>query len=115
MTERAHRVGKEGGKQNCNGDAFPEPIVTKFLNWKDREKVLKSARDKRPDGLLFVEDLAQRTWKIGEAQKPALAKARLEGKLIYFVAGKLIIKNKRPDSGRRNLPSKQIWNDDESG
>ena len=113
--ERAHRVGKKGGKKGRNGEVLPRPIVAKFLNWKDREKVLKSARDKRPDGLFFVEDLAQRTLEKREAQKPELAKARLEGKLAYFVAGKLVIKDKPPDTRRRKLPSNQSRSDDECG
>ena len=112
--ERAHRVGKKGGKKSRNGEVLPRPIVAKFLNWKDREKVLKSAREKRPDGLFFVEDLAQRTLEKREAQKPELARARQEGKLAYFVAGKLIIKDKPPDTRRRKLPSNQSKSDDES-
>ena len=65
--ERAHRVGKKGGKKGRNGEVLPRPIVAKFLNWQDREKVLKSARDKRPNGLFFVEDLARRTLEKREA------------------------------------------------
>ena len=112
--ECAHHVGKKAGKKGRNGEVLPRPIVAKFLNRKDGEKVLKSARDKSPDGLFFGEDLAQRTLEKREAQKPELAKARFEGKLAYFAAGKLIMKDKPPDTRRRKLPSNQSRSDDES-
>eukprot|EP00794_Sanderia_malayensis_P008413 gene8413-9313_t len=62
------------------------------------------------------EDLAQRTLEKRQAQKPELAKARQEEKLAYFVAGKLIIKNKPPDpdNQRRKPPSSQRRSDGES-
>lgn len=68
MIERAHRVGTEGGKKNCNGEALLRPIVEKFLNWKELNNVLMSVRGKCPDGLFFVEDLAQRNLEKREAQ-----------------------------------------------
>ena len=66
VIERAHRVGKridpfhhlaDGSKVKSR----PRPIVAKFLSWKDKDRVLRSARSIKPDGIQFLEDFSKRT------------------------------------------------------
>ena len=101
--ERAHRVGRKRNHEETRPDGStygPRPIVAKFLSWKQREKVLSSARQKRPEGVSFFPDLSQRTLQRRADQIPALIQARKEGKEAYFILDKLIIKN-RPIQRRR--------------
>eukprot|EP00112_Aurelia_sp_Birch-Aquarium-sp1_P000644 Seg106.6 transcript_id=Seg106.6/GoldUCD/mRNA.D3Y31 product="hypothetical protein" protein_id=Seg106.6/GoldUCD/D3Y31 len=103
--ERAHRVGKERNKEETRSDGSkygPRPIVAKFLSWKQREKVLSSARLKRPGGVSFYPDLSPRTLQRRADQIPDLIQARKEGKVAYFVLDKLIIKNSRFHERRKH-------------
>ena len=60
VIERTHRVKKcrypfhlaDGTKVKSR----PRPIVAKFLSWKDKDRVLRSARSVKPDGIQFLED-----------------------------------------------------------
>ncbi|XP_065069503.1 uncharacterized protein LOC135694613 [Rhopilema esculentum] len=66
--ERAHRVnpkpnrrhgsyGARGGRKEDRS----RPIIAKFLNWKEKERVLAAARSIKPDGVKFVQDSSQAT------------------------------------------------------
>lgn len=50
--ERAHRTGK---KQEGN----PRSIVVKLLSYKDRESILRRAKERRPGGIYFNPDFSQ--------------------------------------------------------
>ena len=96
--ERAHHVGKKRNKEETRPDGSkygPRPIVAKFLSWKQGEKVLSSARSKRPTGVSFYPDLSPRTLQRRADQIPDLIQAPKEGKVAYFVLNQLIIKNSR--------------------
>ena len=96
-------MGRKRNREETRPDAStygPRPIVAKFISWKQREKVLSSARQKRPEGVSFFPDLSQRTLQRHADQIPALIQARKEGEEAYFILDKLIIKN-RPIQRRR--------------
>ena len=102
--ERAHRIGKrstdDGKQQNSwhgtrsNG---PRPIVAKIDSWKVKERIVKKAREVKPDGLKFYSDFSQRTLDRRRSQIPALQAARNQGKDAFFVVDRLVIRNKRND------------------
>ena len=98
VIERAHRVGKcrdpfhhlaDGTKVKSR----PRPIVAKFLSWKDKERVLRSARSIKPDGVQFLEDFSKRTLDKRKEKIPELIAARKSGKRAFLVMDKIIIAN----------------------
>ena len=102
LVERAHRVGprKEWFTKpdGSRVKARPRPIIAKLSSWKQREKVLKAARDVRPEGILFVEDLSQMTLDKRNLLKPRLKEEREKGNIAFFKLDKLIIRKGRPPS-----------------
>lgn len=93
--ERCHRVNrKQGGSFNNE----PRPIVAKIANWKDKEIILKRARELKPRGVKFLPDLSSRTIQKRKEKVPDLLAARKAGKIAYFVLDRLVIKEKPPDN-----------------
>ena len=77
-------------------------MVAKLERWKDKERILKKAREVKPDGVKFLTDLSKRTLDKREEQVPDLIAARKSGKIAYFVLDKLIVKVKPCDIKERN-------------
>ena len=66
VIERVHRVGKHRDPFHHLADGTkvrsrPRPIVAKFLSWKDKDRVLRSARSIKSDGIQFLKDFSKRT------------------------------------------------------
>ena len=78
LIERAHRVGKSNASTQ-NGKPKTRTIVAKFSSWKQKEKILKIAREKRLDGLFFYPDFSQRTLNRRADQVPQMLEARAQG------------------------------------
>ncbi|KAL8559719.1 hypothetical protein ACOMHN_002252 [Nucella lapillus] len=86
VIERAHRLGKPNS-HNRN----PRPIIAKFQRWGDAMRVMKdrAAREgMEKGGLRVAKDLTRR-------QAARLRDLRSEGKMGYFVNGKLQVKDQR--------------------
>jgi hypothetical protein len=86
VIERAHRLGTRN-PQNPN----PRPIIAKFQRWGDAMRLMqdREARtDMQTDGLRAMQDLTRR-------QSMRLRQLREEGKIGYYVNGKLRIKDDR--------------------
>eukprot|EP00794_Sanderia_malayensis_P020799 gene20799-22839_t len=104
--ERCHRVGYQKKQSSHNRyqanqsgrSDEPRPIVAKFLRWKDKEEILKLARQAKPVGVRFVQDLSRRTLLRRKERIPELIEARKRGKIAYFVMDKLVIKSGNPNS-----------------
>ena len=103
--ERCHRVGYPGKRQSSHDRSHlsqfgrsdePRPIVAKYLRWKDKEEVLKLARQTKPESVRFVQYLSRRTLLSRKERIPELMEARKRGKIAYFVMDKLVIKNGNP-------------------
>ena len=95
MIERAHWVGKrhtpfchlaDGTKVKSR----PRPIVTKFLSWKDKEKVLRAARSLKLDDIQFLEDFSKRTLDKRKAKIPELIAAHKRGKRAFLVMDQIL-------------------------
>ena len=69
--------------------------MAKLRDWKQRELILRKARQAKPTGVYFSEDLALATLQRREALVPKLKAAKDEGKIAYFVLDRLIIRNRR--------------------
>ena len=105
---RAHRVGKQQkhGRRKSDGSfepPQPRPIVAKLRSWKLKEKIVKKAREVRPNSIRFVYDLSQRTLQKRKNQIPEMLNARKKGKIAYFVMDKLIIKSKVANPNMRTF------------
>ena len=64
--ERAHRVGKRPRQSTPRPDGLkvndrPRTAIVKFTRWKQKEEILRAARQKKPMGVMFCPDLAKRT------------------------------------------------------
>ena len=118
VIERAHRVGNRPRKRD-DGAEEPRPIVAKFQSWKQKEMVLKKAREVKPQNIKFLADFSQLTLNRRRDQVPELIKAREAGHTAYFVADRLIVKPLSPHSknrsgwsqrgARRNPTANQTW------
>lgn len=91
VIERAHRVGNWPRKRD-DGTEESRPIVAKFQSWKQKEMVLKKAREVKPQNIKFFADFSQLTLNRRRDQVPELIKAREAGHTAYFVADRLIVK-----------------------
>lgn len=101
LIERAHRVGNRPRKHD-DGTEEPRPIIAKFQSWKQREMVLKKAREIKPQNIKFLADFSQLTLNRRRDQVPELIKAREAGHTAYFVADRLIVKPLNPHSKNRS-------------
>eukprot|EP00795_Rhopilema_esculentum_P003893 gene3893-15204_t len=100
--ERCHRVNRRSNGPSRSGRPDgPRLIVAKLAKWKDKECILKKAREIKPDGIKFLVDLSWRTMIKREEQVPEMLAARKQGKITYFVLDKLVIKDKPPDQLNR--------------
>ena len=56
--ERCHRVKHKSENNARYGQPIgPRPVVAKMARWKDKEKIIKKAREVKPQGIRFVPDL----------------------------------------------------------
>lgn len=102
--ERAHRIGgklRPSGSGNPSESlrSRPRTIVCRLNNWKEKEAILKSARQRKPTGLFINEDLATETLEKRKEQMERFKDAKRAGKLAYFVLDKLVIRD-RPRQGQ---------------
>lgn len=95
--ERCHRVNHKS-RAASNKRETPRHIVAKMSHWKEREIILKKARELKPEGIKFLPDLSNRTIQKRKEKIPALVAARKAGKIAYFILDKLVIKEKPPDN-----------------
>ena len=115
--ERAHRTGTKHapGATREDGSAFgPRTMVIKFKSWKQKEAVLRMARNKKPGGLYFHPDLAAITLQRCRSQVPEMLRGRKEGKTAYFIRDNLVISEKKlsPQQHKRSkikFPNNSLW------
>ena len=75
----------------------PRPVIVKFTRWKQKEEILRAARQKKPMGAMFYPDLAKRTL---QGRAPRLVAECKKGKIVYFIMGQLVLRGKPPDRPR---------------
>ena len=94
--DRAHRIGKARSQAR--------PIVVKFLNYKDREQVLKSGKCLKGTPINVREDLSTKVINKRKEQMSQLREARENGKIAFFSYDKLIIKDPVPPTSAPLTP-----------
>ena len=71
----------------------PRTIFCRLRDWKQKEKIIRSARRIKPPGIFVNEDLAQETLDKTEEQRPMFEEARRNGKIAaYFVSEGWLLK-----------------------
>ena len=70
----------------------PRTIVCRLRDWKQKEGILRAARQTKPTGLFVSEDLAAETLDKRSRQLDKLKEAKRAGKIAYFVLDRLIVK-----------------------
>ena len=87
--ERAHRSGvrQQNEKERI--------IVVKFLDWKDKQKVLKNSNKLRDTGIYINEDFSELTMKKRAELQKELRNARAQGKYAYLNVDKLVVREWR--------------------
>ena len=98
--ERAHRIGgklrpSESGNPSESPRSRPRTIVCRLNYWKEKEAILKSARQRKPTGLFINEDLATETIEKRQEKMERFKEAKRAGKLAYFVLDKLVIRDRQ--------------------
>ena len=98
--ERAHRIGKKRPDK-------PRPVVVKFLNHKDRQKVLSCGKNLKGSNVFVRDDVSERMMAKRSELYDDLKEARRNGKIAYFSLDKLVIKDRPPpeDTTKRNTRS----------
>ena len=103
--ERARRVGRpkeyHTGADGLKVKPRPRPIIVTFLSWKQKERVVRKARDVKPPEVKFLADLSPRSLKRIQDLVPTLVEARRNGKMAYFIGDRLVIQDKKGNQDQR--------------
>ena len=86
VIERAHRVGRRS-----SAESKPRKIVARFLNYKDRESVLKAKKKLRGTNVFVNEDYSDRVIKKRMDLMPELKEARRKNQPAFLRCDKLIV------------------------
>ena len=91
--ERAQRIGKPRPanatvRHDVKGQRSkvkPRHIVAKLTSWKQKKTILRIARRKRPEGVIFYPNYAKRTLEKRADSIPEMLNARKQGKTAFFI------------------------------
>ena len=105
---RGHRVGRfqknenRSGWTNNSNQPKPRPINAKLKSWKSKKAIVEKARQVKPKGIMFFNDLSQRTLMKRKSQVDDLIKARERGKhaFLYLIVLSLRKATKYQHQGR---------------
>ena len=92
-----------GGKLRASGSgnpseslrSRPRTIVCRLNYWKEKEAILKSARQRKSTGLFINEDLATETIEKRQEKMERFKEDKRARKLAYFVLDKLVIRDRQ--------------------
>ena len=73
--QRVHRIATK---------STPRPIKARFVRYRDRDSIMRNAKNLKGTRLSIREDIPVRIRNARQAQMPALLTARKAGKLAYF-------------------------------
>lgn len=95
--ERAHRIGKPKNNKS-------RTIIAKFLNYKDRERILKSRRQLKGTSITIREDYSDMVAEKRKNLVPQMLEARRNGKIAYLRHDKLIIHDRSRPPFQQTVP-----------
>ena len=104
IIERAHRVVRKRPHPHHleNGSKItskPRPIVARFGFWKQKDQVVRAARESKPKDVQFLEDYSKKTLAKRRELIPELIAERKKGRRAFLVMDRLVITDtcKPPD------------------
>ena len=80
---------------NCTPYHSREDFLLVTWKVKVKENILRVARRKRPEDIMFLHDLSKRTLERRQKLIPEMLQARKQGKIAYMVMDKLIIHDRK--------------------
>ena len=92
------------------GAKLTRPIIAKFIFWKQKEKVLRAARQKKPKDIRLFPDFAKGTLDRRAEKIPELIEQRKKGKIAYRVMDKIVVKDRPLDFKRQNSDNEVFVN-----
>lgn len=92
IIERAHRVGKRKEDGKCRS------IVAKFLNYKDKEEIMKNGKKLKNTGIYINEDFSDETMKKRAELLPLLKQYRKEGKYAFIRVDEIVVRDWKKNS-----------------
>ena len=75
----------------------PRPIVARFAFWKQKDQVVRAARESRPKDIQFLEDYSKKTPEKRRELIPELIAERKKGCRTYLVMDRSVLIDKPPD------------------
>ena len=96
IIERAHRVGRKRPHPRHleNGSKItskPRPIVARFAFWKQKDQVVRAARESKPKDVQFLEDYSKKTLEKRRELIPELIAERKKGRRAFLVMDRLVV------------------------
>ncbi|ELU18741.1 hypothetical protein CAPTEDRAFT_218468 [Capitella teleta] len=93
--KKVHKTGKNhplhlacAPDGSCN-----HSMVVTFNSFKDRDSVLKRAKERRPHLLFLSEDFSRRVLEVHRSHLPSLKRHKEEGGIAYLTFNKLIVRD----------------------
>ena len=98
--ERAHRVGKpfEIMKDGSRKKIPPRSVIARLECWKQKEAILKAAREVKLKEIRFFQDLSAKTLQRRADQILKLIAERKKGNTACFIMDKLVINDRKDKS-----------------
>lgn len=90
--ERAHRIASRKYPNEKPRADKPRTVVLKLTKFKDKELIIKQAKDVKSRGLFVNEDFSQRVLDKRRELLPEMKKAREAGKIAYLSYDRLVVK-----------------------
>lgn len=87
--ERAHRTGR--ARTNANGSSG-RSVIAKFSSFKDRSRILKRARERKPVGFYVNEDFSKKVHDKRRSLVPEMIRQRQAGKTAYLSFDTLVVR-----------------------
>ena len=84
----------------------PCPVIARLTCWKQKEAILKAAREVKPKEIRFFQDLSAGTLQRRADQIPKLIAEREKGNTAYFIVDKLVVHDRKNKSWFQDIV---IW------
>ena len=73
-------------------------MIARLACWRQKEAILKAAREVKPKEIRFFQDLSARTLQRRADQIPKLIAERKKGNTAYFIMDQLVIHDRKNKS-----------------
>ena len=85
---------------------LPRPVIARLACWKQKEAILKAAREVKPKEIRFFQDLSAKTLQRRTDQIPKLIAERKKDNRACFIVDKLVVHDRKDKSWFQDIV---IW------